>query len=118
VEPLKLKKNADPEAKLQRAWIEFLRARGWFVKPTHGGLFQAGFPDLFTSHPGCGPKWIEIKLPDYIGSRLTIAQKETFPAMMAHGCPIWILTTCCESEYRKLFTYTKGNAMEMIIMKG
>ena len=113
-----MKKQNNPEAKLQRDWIEFLRARDWFVKVIHGGLFQSGLPDLFTSHKVCGQKWIEIKLPGYVGSRLTVAQKETFPQMLAHGCPIWILTTCCESEYRKLFTYTQGNCLEMFVLKG
>lgn len=97
---------------IQREWIDFLEARKWFVKPTHGSMYQAGFPDLYATHEEHGGKWIEVKLPDMEGSRFTKAQKEEFPKFAANGTPIWILTRVTEQEYRKLFNYPDGNWLE------
>lgn len=79
---------------------------------THGGMYQAGFPDIYATHKEYGGRWIEIKLPDMKGSRFTKAQKECFPLLAENGTGIWILTTVCEHEYRKLFGYQQGNWLE------
>lgn len=88
---------------LQKKWIVYLEARGWVVKPTHGSMYQAGFPDLWITHKDHGGKWVEIKLPDMKGSRFTAAQREWFPKLSANGTPIWILTSVTDFEYRKLW---------------
>lgn len=80
-----------------------LRDKEWFVKQTHGNMFQSGFPDLFATHYKYRIRWIEVKLPDMKGSHFTNAQLETFPKMVANGAGIWILTAATEEEYAKLF---------------
>lgn len=94
-----------PEHKLQLKIIAMLRNYGWFVKPTHGNMFQSGFPDLFACHSGWGglTRWIEVKLPEMKGSRFTGAQLEDFPKFCANGSGVWILTDATEAEYKKLF---------------
>lgn len=92
-----------PEAKVQNAIIDFLRARGWFVMVTHGNMYQSGFPDLFSCHSRYGQRWIEIKLPGMKGSKFTAAQLEDFPKICANGSGVWIMTGTSESEYEKLF---------------
>jgi hypothetical protein len=103
-----------PEAKIQDAIIAMLRQKRWHVMPTHGNMYQSGFPDLFATHARYGPRWIEVKLPGMEGSRWTPAQKKNFPAMIRHGSGIWVLTAAtsckccavrgaCDCEYRKLF---------------
>lgn len=77
--------------------------RGWFVKSTHGNMYQAGFPDLFAAHSKFNYRWIEVKLPGMVGSRFTPAQIEWFPKFVANGSGIWILTSVCQEEYDKLF---------------
>lgn len=103
--------------KIQKAWIEFLEARGWFCKPTHGSMYQAGFPDLFITHDKHGPRWVEVKLVDMKGSKFTKAQLEEFPKFINNGTPIWILTKVCEQEYEKLFNEPEGNYVTYLMMK-
>lgn len=105
MEPKKTRRTgrARPEAKIQTAIIMFLRARDWFVKSTHGGPYQAGFPDLFASHTKYRQRWIEVKLPGFKGSHFTPAQLEIFPQMCGHGAGVWILTAATDEEYQKLF---------------
>ncbi len=103
MEPLILPPKKGPEAIIQERLIEFLEQRGWVVKPTHGSMFQSGFPDLFATHKVHGQRWIEVKLPDMKGSKFTKAQVDTFPLFSQNGSPIWILTGATESEYKKLF---------------
>ncbi len=90
-----------PEAALQEELIKMLRYKGWFVKPTHGNMFQSGFPDLFCTHTRYGQRWVEVKLP--VGSKFTAAQLEDFPKICANGSGVWILIAATESEYGKLF---------------
>ena len=90
-----------PEALIQEKIIEFLRIRQWYVKHTHGNMYQSGFPDLFASHPRYGMRWIEVKNPEQYA--FTPAQLENFPLMCAHGAHIWILVAPTEEEYAKLF---------------
>ncbi len=90
-----------PEAIIQEALIKFLRERGWFVNPTHGNMYQQGFPDLYAIKRRYGQRWIEVKNP--LKFKFTPAQWETFPRMLAEGDRIWILTAATEEEYQKLF---------------
>lgn len=92
-----------PEAKIQAAVIKMLRQKQWHVMVTQGNMYQSGFPDLFATHVRYGPRWIEVKLPNMIGSSWTPAQKENFPKMIRNGSGIWILVAATESEYAKLF---------------
>jgi hypothetical protein len=93
--------RTNPEAKILAAITKKLVLEGWIVMRTHGGLFQRGFPDLYTSHKRYGPRWVEVKLPGMIGSKFTPAQIEFFPKMLENGTPIWILTSA--EDYGLLF---------------
>ena len=99
--PFKAKKKKGPEAIIQEAIIGFLRAREWFVKETHGNMYQMGFPDLYAAHYRYGARWIEVKNPD--SYKFTTAQLEDFPKFTAAKVGIWILVAATESEYEKLF---------------
>lgn len=90
-----------PEAKVQAAIIAMLRNKEWFVKATHGNMYQSGYPDLFCCHRRYGHRWVEVKLPK--GSRFTPAQVQDFPMFCANGSGVWILIAATETEYRKLF---------------
>ena len=79
------------EAKIQRAIIMELRMNCWFVKETHGNLYQSGLPDLFCCHTRYGHRWCEVKKP--VGYAFTPAQLETFPLMCAHGSGVWVATS-------------------------
>lgn len=98
MEPKKLKVKQGPEAIIQREFKLFLMERDWFVKDTHGSLYQSGFPDLYCDHPDYGVRWVEMKNPE--GYKFTKAQVETFPKF---NCGIWIITAATEYEYKKLF---------------
>jgi hypothetical protein len=92
-----------PEALIQVQLIKRLKELDWFVKVTHGNMYQSGFPDLYCAHKSFGTRWIEVKLPDMKGSRFTAAQLDTFHRMGAVGVGIWILTCSTDSEIKKLF---------------
>lgn len=96
-----IRHTTGPEAKIQQAIINMLRIREWFVKPTHGNMYQSGFPDLYACHVRYGARWIEVKNKE--AYEFTPAQVETFPQICAHGVGIWILTAAVEDEYLKLF---------------
>lgn len=101
----KLAKNKrGPEAKIQDDIVSMLLNYGWFVKSTHGSMFQSGFPDLYATHTRYGARWIEVKLPNMEGSKFTSAQLEDFPKLCANGAGVWVLTAATESEYKKLFS--------------
>jgi hypothetical protein len=91
------------ESKIQKAIKEYLVERAWFVKDTHGNMYQSGFPDLYCCHKMYGPRWIECKLPNMVGSHFTAAQLITFPKMTLHGSGVWVLTAATDYEYKKLF---------------
>ena len=93
-----------PEAGVQKSVIEMLMIKGWFVKSTHGNMYQSGFPDLFCCHSKYGQRWVEVKLPEMKGSKFTAAQLEDFPKICANGSGVWVLVAATEEEYRKLFT--------------
>lgn len=101
MDPFKSSKKGRPEAKIQAALTDFLKVRDWYVKSTHGNMYQSGFPDLYACHKKYGPRWIEVKNPEAYA--FTAAQLENFPLMVAHGANIWILVAATEEEYQKLF---------------
>lgn len=102
MEPLK-KPKGRPEAKIQKALCDALRKEGWYVRETHGNMYQSGFPDVYATHTKYGHRWIEVKLPGMVGSQFTRAQKEVFPLLVANGTKIWILTGHSRTEIDKLF---------------
>lgn len=91
-----------PEAIIQAEIIAFLRAKEWYVRETHGNVYQNGFPDLFCCHRKYGHKWVEVKNPEAFS--FTAAQLSEFPLLCANGSGVWILVAATESEYNKLFT--------------
>src|SRR5436853_4689383 len=90
-----------PEAKIQNEIIDFLTLRQWYVKSTHGNIYQYGFPDLYCTSSRFGQRWIEVKNPE--GYCFTPAQLECFPKFCANGAGIWVLTAATEFEYQKLW---------------
>jgi hypothetical protein len=90
-----------PERIIQDAIVKMLTLKGWFVKETHGSMYQAGFPDLYATHVKYRQRWIEVKCPT--GYCFTPAQLRDYPLYEANGSPIWILTAATEEEYAKLF---------------
>jgi len=103
MEPFDSKKRKNPEAIIQEAIIEMLELKGWFVKVTHGNMYQSGFPDLFVCHQLYGPRWVEVKKPGFKGSKFTIAQVRDFPLFCSNGSGVWVLTAATKREYEKLF---------------
>jgi len=101
MKPFVPKKKHGPEYYIQKDIISFLRTREWLVKPTHGSMYQSGFPDLFATHKRYGARWIEVK--NALSYSFTPAQLEWFPQFVAHGTGIWILVAATEAEYEKLF---------------
>lgn len=96
-------KHKRPEEIIQDAIIKMLMTKGWYVKVTHGNMYQSGFPDLFVCHSRYGQRWIEVKLPQMKRSKFTGAQLEDFPKLCANGSGVWILTAATSYEYEKLF---------------
>ena len=98
MEPLKIK-TRNEEALIQLAIIKELRNKLWFVKDTHGNMYQSGFPDLYCVHRRYGARWLEVKTPSRSGSSaFTPAQLETFPDLVAHGAGVWVATTHVDVE--------------------
>lgn len=96
----KIRKNDNPEQRLQDQFREFLLCRDWRVMRTHGNKYQKGLPDLYCLHRVYGARWVEIKyLPN---ASITKAQMSVFTAISAVREGIWIVTECHELEYRKL----------------
>ncbi len=95
------KKKGNPEEIIRDDIKKFLELRGWFVKVTHGNMFQSGFPDLFACHPSYGTRWIEVKNPEKFA--FTQQQLIDFPQFVSHGCGIWVLVGATQDEYNKLF---------------
>jgi hypothetical protein len=90
-----------PEDIIQEAIISYLRVREWFVKSTHGNMYQSGFPDLCAWHHKYGQRWIEVKNPGHY--QFTAAQLRDFPLICANGGEIWIMVAATDEEYAKLF---------------
>jgi len=89
-----------PEDVIQRALVNHLKLHDWYVKVMHGTAFQSGLPDLFCTHVSYGMRWVEVKVP--VGGKFTRAQYVTFPKLVEHGTPVWILTG--PHEYQALFS--------------
>jgi hypothetical protein len=106
-----------PEKIIQIKIEKMLERKGWFVKRTHGGMFQSGFPDDFASHPVHGHRWVEVKLPDLKGSRFTKAQLVEFPKFEAHGSGVWILVAATEAEYELLFRKPNWTAYQAMMKR-
>jgi len=101
VKPIRNRKKG-PEAIIQEKIIKFLRERGWYVKSTHGNMYQHGFPDLFAVKRAYGrPRWIEVK--NLKSFKFTPAQWEDFPRLVTEGVGIWVMVDATEAEYKKLF---------------
>lgn len=94
-------KRSGPEAKIQENIIKRLKQEGWHVMPTHGNMYQSGFPDLYATHARYGVRWIEVKNPEAYS--FTAAQLLNFPLMWAHGSPVWVLIDDSDEEMSKLF---------------
>ena len=103
MDPLKPRRKKGPEAIIQKAIIEYMTLKGWYIMVTHGDQYQRGFPDLFTCHSTYGQRWVEVKKPDFKGSKFTAAQLEHFPKLCSNGSGVWILTAASDHEYEKLF---------------
>ncbi len=96
------KPKKGPEAVMQEAICNMLRCEGWFVKGTHGNMYQSGFPDLFACHSTYGQRWVEVKNPK--AYEFTGAQLEDFPKLCANGSGVWIMVAATKTEYNKLFS--------------
>lgn len=96
-------KRGGPEDLVQTTIVKMLRYKGWFVRATHGNMYQSGFPDLFACHVRYGQRWIEVKDPNRGGDVFTNAQHEVFPLLCANGSGVWVLIGSSDSEYNKLF---------------
>jgi hypothetical protein len=89
-----------PEAKIQAEIIKALLIRRWYVKETHGNMYQSGLPDLFCTHHKYGHRWVEVKNPlHYV---FTPAQVIEFPLICANGSGVWVLTAATDDEIAKL----------------
>lgn len=93
--------SKQPESIIQRAIIDYLKLRDWFVLNMHGNEYQQGVPDLYACHKRYGTRWIEVKRKEKY--RFTPAQMDVFPEFAAKGVGIWILTAATKGEYDKLF---------------
>jgi hypothetical protein len=94
-------KHNGPEALIQEAIEKKLLGLGWYVRSTHGSMYQCGFPDLFACHLKYGTRWVEVKNPT--GYSFTSAQLEVFPKFTANGVGVWVLISDQDSEIAKLF---------------
>lgn len=103
MDPFRPKKNkkTGPERKIQDAIIAMLKMHDWFVKETHGNMYQSGFPDLWACHKSYGHRWVEVKNAESYS--FTPAQLHDFPIFGAKGSGVWILVAATEKEYKKLF---------------
>lgn len=105
-----------PEYGVQAKVIAMLEKRGWVVRVMHASVYLNGFPDLYCMHKTHGTRWVEVKLPNMVGSKFTDEQRKWFPIMSCNGAPIHILTSDSESEYKKLFQ--PENWFEYFMLKG
>lgn len=90
-----------PEWYIQQDLIQFLEDRQWLADPTHGNLYQKGFPDLWCHHKRWGYRWIDCKVKGRYS--FTRDQKLKWPLWESYGVGVWILTAADQEEYDKLF---------------
>jgi hypothetical protein len=93
-------KENGPEAIIQKKIIAKLTLLDWFVKPTHGNMYQKGFPDLYACHRSYGTRWIEVKNP--VSYHFTEAQIHDFSIMSGKGVGIYVLVSDSDEEIAKL----------------
>jgi hypothetical protein len=104
MDPVDFTPDPNSEARIQADIIKMLEGKGWFVKETHGNMYQSGFPDLFATHEEHGHRWIEVKKPNRQGAGcFTNAQLRDFPIFCNHGSGVWVLCAATDREYKKLF---------------
>lgn len=96
-------KKGELEASIQHNIVRKLRTHEWLVRRVACNAENKGWPDLYAMHHKYGPRWIEVKRPNFKGSRWTSDQIKCFPRMNQNGSPIWILTSDSDTEYTKLF---------------
>lgn len=113
--PKRIQQKHGPEFYIRRDIMAMLDRYGWIVRKMVAGAYNEGWPDLYAIHKSHGVRWIEVKLPNMVGSRWTPAQKHWFPIMENNGCPIWVLVAASESEYKKLFM--PSNWFEYMLLK-
>jgi hypothetical protein len=101
MDPKKFRSKTGPEAIIQREFIKYLKARGWWVERMIGNALQKGIPDIYAFHTEFGDRWIDLK--NAKGYEFTIAQRIKWPIWEAHGKPIWIITGWSDEDYDKLF---------------
>jgi hypothetical protein len=76
------------KSKLEGEFRDRARAAGWLVDKTHGGFYNAGWPDFYCLHPQHGARWVEIKKGS---DRLTFAQWNRFKRWRDAGMEVWVL---------------------------
>ena len=91
------KDSRQPESRLQEKIVRMLRLQEWTVIPTHGNLYQGGFPDLYCFHYVYGVRWVEVKIEERVS--FTKYQLYYFPLMRN----VWVLCGTSDQEYLKLF---------------
>jgi hypothetical protein len=112
----KLRGGRKPESVLQSKIVNLLKIHDWFVKQTHGNMFQSGLPDLYCCHSLYGARWIEVKMAT--GYRFTPAQILTFPEFAAKGVGVWVLTEASEEQYKLLFKPANWHMFLEIMKEG
>lgn len=112
----RLRKTRKPESELQDQIVKLLKLHDWYVKETHGNMYQSGFPDIYACHKRYGSRWIEVKMPE--GYSFTPAQIDTFPEFAAKGVGVWILTAATEEQYNLLFKPANWHMFLEIMKKG
>lgn len=110
----KIRSKRGPEYLIQQRIIKYLQERGWFVKIITASMYLSGMPDLFACHRIFGIKFIEVKYEKRW--KFTVQQKETFPQLLGHGCPIYILYEADAANYKKLFK--ECNCPAYLALKG
>jgi len=90
-----------PETIIEKAIMDYLKLRDWYVHSTHGNVYSMGLPDLYACHKRYSTRWIEVKNPNQYS--FTPAQMDVFPEFAAKGVGIWIMVAATEVEYKKLF---------------
>ena len=96
-----IRRKHGPEYDIREEIRDFLKAREWLVRFTHGNKYQSGFPDIFAYHPKWTYRWIDAKTPGAYS--FTKKQRIEWPIWDSFGVGIWIMTAGNQSEYDKLF---------------
>lgn len=109
------KPSDGPEAKIQAAVVLMMVRKGWYVKETHGNLYQAGLPDIYCRHLVYQERWLECKNPKNFS--FTAAQLVEFPKLIAAGGKLWITIEASEAEYDKIINFKHSNYIDFLMRK-